>query len=522
MRALFALFIRSVREDTRSRLPIILRAALVLIILFIVWANQRDFTNRPAPGREFMLIVVMVNLAFIAVAALGTFASAITEEKEDETLPLLRMTRLNPLAILFGKSTTRLLGATLLLAVQIPFTTIAVTLGGVSIEQVLGAYAILGATTFFLCNLALLGSVICRTSMRAGTFTGVIGTILYAVLPFITIATALRRMRPGALSPQTAWEYLATAVMEANPVYALAMLIESRGGAVVVSRNVWPSLGAGVFCFLLSWLLFNRFCAVTAEISVRRSRWKFAGLLRGNGPRRRPSLGHPLAWKDFHFLIGGWRGLAIRFVLCGLVFFACYLVESLNSPRGRTKWFWREIGEETMVFATMGFCLELGLLASRIFGVERRTLTLSGLVSLPRPTGWLVRQKILGCLPALLPPIALFGIGAGIYLDYYRNRSGYSMHWSDDEIIATIYVASQGLLLAVLTTYLSLRIRRGALPAGVATITVWNVLVAVLLDNSFRRNEEEVLFVLALACLVVAGIISFFIPSQIRTAAADG
>src|SRR5205085_1688371 len=124
--ALFALFGRALREDVRARLPSILRAALALIILVIVWSNERDFARHVAPGREFLLATLMANLAFLGIAAPGVFASAITEEKEDETLPLLRMTNLSPVAILFGKSTARLLGALLLLAVQIPFTLLAV------------------------------------------------------------------------------------------------------------------------------------------------------------------------------------------------------------------------------------------------------------------------------------------------------------------------------------------------------------------------------------------------------------
>ena len=76
MRALFALFVRSVREDARARLPPILRATLVLIILLILWANERNFTQRTAPGREFLGMVLFANLGLIAIATPGIFASA--------------------------------------------------------------------------------------------------------------------------------------------------------------------------------------------------------------------------------------------------------------------------------------------------------------------------------------------------------------------------------------------------------------------------------------------------------------
>src|SRR5688572_9065861 len=135
LRPLFALFLRSLREDTRARFPTILRATLISVVLLFLWSNERSFTDLAAPGRQFFTIVTMLNLGFIGIAALSIFPSAIAEEKEDETLTLLRMTNLSPLAILFGKSTSRLTAALLLLAVQVPFTVLAITLGGVSLQQ---------------------------------------------------------------------------------------------------------------------------------------------------------------------------------------------------------------------------------------------------------------------------------------------------------------------------------------------------------------------------------------------------
>jgi hypothetical protein len=523
MRALFALFIRSVRDDVRARLPVILRASLVLIILLCVWANQRDFARRAAPGREFLLIVVMVNLSFIAVAALGGFASAITEEKEDETLPLLRMTNLSPLAILLGKSTSRLLGAALLLAVQIPFTILAVTLGGVSLDQVLGSYAILATTTFFLCNLALLGSVLCRTNIRAGMFTGISSGILYAILPWIAVWTALQRMRPGSLSPQTAWEHVATWVVEANPVYAFALLVERRGGLPVVADQAWPHFIGGVLCFLLAWLLFNPFCAVPAEARAKRGGRLFGVLLLRGGLRRRPSPRLAVVWKDFHFLIGGWRGMCIRCALCGLLFLGIWLFARMDSPG--SEWMWRNIGEMTMVFSAMLFGLELTLVASRIFGVERRMLTLSGLTGLPRKTGWLIWSKVAGCLPALLPSAALFAIGFVIYIESYAilGISG-DRRWdlSEQEIIILAYVVSQILLGAVLIALLSLRMRRGALPAGIAAMTVWNILVGVVVDSVGRGDEEALILAFTVVCLIAVVVAGIIIPQSLRAAAAEG
>ena len=522
MRALFALFVRSLREDARARLPPILRATLVLVILLILWTNASDFAHRSAPGREFLGMVLFANLGLLAIAAPGIFASAITEEKEDQTLTLLRMTKLSPLAILLGKSTTRLIGALLLLLAQIPFTLLAVTLGGVSRDQVLGAYAVLGATTFLLCNLALLCSVICRTNIRAGIWTGSITALLFGLLPLVCIATALRQMRPGALLPETAWETISTWVIEGNPVYVLTLLLfeTTPAGSVPVTKIVLMNVGAGLLCFFLSWLIFDRFCATAGEIVARRrrtDRWS-RGIWQ---VRSRPSIKHHLAWKDFYFLIGGLRGLYFRLGLCALIFLGAYAFErwvdhagSLSSPRT-----WKEAGEVLMVCAAGMLTLELGLAASRIFGEERRNLTLGSLVTLPRTTGWLIRQKFLGCFPVVIPSIMLFEIGLCLAVRGPWNGYEWWMQISD-EWIPLFYVGSQTLLLPILIANLSLRIRRGAMPAGIAAMVTLNVLTAVFLDFQTAMSSSEKLFLAGACSIVAASFLAVGIHRRIPTVAA--
>src|SRR5678816_4612542 len=81
------------------------------------------------------------------------------------------MTNLNPLSILLGKSASRQIGALLLLLSQVPFTLLAVALGGVTLEQIIAAYTCLGAYTLFLGNAALFHSVISRRTFYAALLT---------------------------------------------------------------------------------------------------------------------------------------------------------------------------------------------------------------------------------------------------------------------------------------------------------------------------------------------------------------
>src|SRR3982751_6078304 len=119
---LLALFIRSLREDGRQKLTYIARTGLVVVILLFQFSFQSNMGWNNAPGLEFFGTVIGIDLAFVLLAAVSYFSSAISEEKEEMTLGLLRMTNLNPLSILLGKSTSRLCSASLLFAAQVPFT----------------------------------------------------------------------------------------------------------------------------------------------------------------------------------------------------------------------------------------------------------------------------------------------------------------------------------------------------------------------------------------------------------------
>ncbi len=527
MRALFALFIRSVREDTRAKLPVILRVALVGLILLIIWANQRDFA-RSAPGLRFFGYVMMLNLGFIAVAALSIFPSAITEEKEDETLPLLRMTNLNPLSILLGKSTSRLLSALLLLAVQIPFTLLAITLGGVSFSQILLGYAILGATTFFLCNLALLFSVFCRTTMRASLLVGTVGVLLYVGGPILVLTSGryFNRMF-GGTAPTTTWiDTLCTFAIESNPMYSIVMLIESsfRGSmfAMPGTQSITFSLIAGTLCFLLAWLIFDRFCSGSEVVLGRRKKASPRGIIRrqkGRAWRR-----WPIVWKEMHFSIGGRRGFWIRVALAAAIYVGAYFMARSNY-HDPEYYVWDDVGGISLFITAWIVALEVCLIASRLFGVEREQQTLSSLATLPWSVGRIIRQKIAGVLPTLIPWF-LFALlvcipfkrdtKIDLVLQFHRLSNEF---WSS--LPAICYGLGQSLLLLTLIVWFSLRIRRGPLPAAIVVMVIWNIAFAMWMDDLPHNQENFALTTGAILSLVALLFLAKSIHPRIQTAAAE-
>jgi ABC-type transport system involved in multi-copper enzyme maturation permease subunit len=505
---------RSLREDSRARFPIILRTALVLLILLIFFNSRRMLGYSNAPGRELFFMVMMLNCAFIAITALSIFPSSIAEEKEDETLTLLRMTNLSVLAILFGKSTSRLMTALLLLVVQVPFTLLCVTLGGVSQEQVWSAYAILGAATFFLCNLGLLASTYCKTTLRAGFLTGLLGGIVYVAFPFFVMVSSSRRIGMGGpgLPPMVPhvpdlWEKISGWILQANPVWALGMLLENRVPSALLIHQIWTSLGAGLCCFLFSWLIFDRYTTKTGEESARPRMKNREGKVRRLARVPRPGLRLPLAWKDFHFMIGGRFGIYLRLAIALVGFGAVYAfvhweageASAWNPYRASELRQWRNVCEMCIAGAALISGLEILLLAGRIFGVERRRLTLSSLVGLPWKPGKIIRQKLLGCLPALFPWMIVAGLAIAFYPDLRFDKFLKALSevtWRDnrEEFSLMIYVALQALLLLVTIVWFSLRIRRGALPCAIVILGVWNFVFALIVAET--RNSFQYLTIL--------------------------
>ena len=61
---------------------------------------------------------------------------------------------------------------------------------------------------------------------------------------------------------------------------------------------------------------------------------------------------------------------------------------------------------------------------------------------------------------------------------------------STEDWAGFFFVGTQALFLPILIAYLSLRIRRGALPAGIAIVTAANVFTVVLLEVSHRRSSD--------------------------------
>jgi hypothetical protein len=490
---LLALFIRSLREDSRQKLTYFARSGLVLVILFFLFTIQGSMGWANAPGLRFFSTVIGIDLCFVILAGVSYFSAAISEEKEEMTLGLLRMTNLNPLSILLGKSTSRLCTAVLLFAAQIPFTMLAITLGGISLRQILAAYVAVGAFLVLVSNLALLASVICRRTSAAAVLTGATLFWFFAIVPLAGWLAQLP-VQLGLLTSSSGWveslKMFAKFAGDASPFLRLDKIFRTGFQDPAFTFQVWSNLALGAGFFLLAWVLFERFCGEQKESAPSRG-----GLTRARGRRRLFSPGRPwaraLAWKDYYFLSGGKLWLVLKFLIYGapLLVARCW-PQKLGGPPP-----WDDFGVGVFWLMAAFIGVELTFAAGSIFRVERQGQTLSSLAMLPQGIRRVAYEKLLGIVPAL----AAAGIYLAVSLPLISGIIGEIWHdisWESNDLwglVALGCAVAQGLFFLHLVANLSLRVKRGALPLAVGIHFLLMVFGGITTSSMFRDESGLVL-----------------------------
>lgn len=456
-----AMLHRALRLDSRLLRTHLFRvsfAGLMYISLIYAWASS---TLVGAPGLRLFETMTYLNLVLISLAGISFFATAITEEKEEDTLGLLMLAGINPLGILLGKSTSRLLGTLLLLLVQLPFTLLAITLGGVTLGQVLAAYCSLMAYMILLANVGLLSSVVYR---RGGSASA--ATLLFEIVYFVA-APVIKGVQFGLLHGGVIVargeidRYFDSAsgwCRAASVFHRVQDIMQTGFSESPVGFQVAVSLAGALAFFAVAWIGFHHFTRDSKAGSGPRVELlaRFIGL--GRTRRTRPDK-RPVAWKEYHFVAGGLPVQLAKFVIYGLVtaliFWAAdrYYNFPLSSAGQYVVW---------AMLGVMG--IELSMYASVMFHDEWRDRTLPLLTMMPVKPSTILSSKMLGCVPALIPALLWLLVGCAIWPD------------GPEELIKCLIMPSRWffalvvLLFLTLTVFFSMVVRWGALPLALAVM----------------------------------------------------
>lgn len=512
MRPLLALFLRSLREDIRARSTYIGRAGLVGLILFFLWTTHEQSQWAGAPGLTFFTSVLWIDLFILSVVGLSYFASAIAEEKDDDTLGLLRMTDLNALSILLGKSTSRLLGALLIIAAQLPFMLVAVTMGGLDVRQVFAGFSLLIAFAFHLANLALVGSVVCaRTSSATGLTAALLGVFVFAPNLLSFHKYVIKHWGTPFAEFLQRW-------MDVTPTGRLETITTTGFNTSPLGWHFVVNIALGFVWFGIAWALFERHAESSGErtVSTARVLTTAAGQAVAMSRFGRPRL-HPLRWKDFHFIAGGVGATMLKTVIALAVFL--YIAFKNVSPGNRNVA--AEVAGICFGVSSFVFVLSLAVDAARIFKNERRDQTLSSLALLPNSIRHLVWEKARGCFATSWPLVMMISISLAVLAvellpETLREITRYPRNALYAVAVPTCFTISAALL-PLSIAWMSLRVRWGGFPLGLTAWFLGNQIAVGICMWTFRDGS---LVVLPLTGIIVGGLLLANILQRLEILAA--
>jgi len=511
-----ALFTRSFRVDARSTQPHVLRLLFAgVILLQLIWTHEMEMMFG-APGLMVFTWIAWLNFVVISLGGLGYFATAISEEKEEDSLGLLKMAGISPVALLLGKSTSRLIAVLLLLAVEFPFVLLSITLGGVTMTQVIAMATALAAYLVFVANLGLICSVVGANSRRASTMMTLSLIFLLVVLPalggFATLWTTTHpqdTLARRCLLAAANWE-------RGISMWSRVSTILSTGfSESTISLQVVFHLVGALGLFGLSWALFERF--TRENHTVRPIERVFA---RPTGGIRRQRVSRTwtlaLALKDFHFIAGGKRVVIACFVLYFLIIGGLFWISSVFAPP-ESQYSASLLGGIAMVTMLGAGALELGLLASRVFREEVKANTLPLLMMLPESTARIAWTKAAAAVPALIPAICYFLLGALLDAEDFAKAF--------KQLVTSMsgwYSIAVFILFLHLAAYLSLVVKWGALPLAIFLVYLSQMILILMLmmfGMMFRmtwNSEVPVFAVLLTICSAAIVALARLIPGRLR------
>jgi len=160
-------------------------------------------------------------LFLVSVIAPVICASALTVEKEQRTMEMLRLTRLTAWEICWGKLGGRLASIGILMVVFLPVTLLAATLGKVNPVAFSGSYSLVVTTSFALGVLGLTCSALFR---RTGTAMAVAMMATVGVLLFVPLVMAFLLGANDIRPYGETRVFFETVIGAISPYYAMGIL----------------------------------------------------------------------------------------------------------------------------------------------------------------------------------------------------------------------------------------------------------------------------------------------------------
>ncbi|MEP3482499.1 MAG: hypothetical protein ABJZ55_24875 [Fuerstiella sp.] len=459
-----AFMTRSIRQDSRTISHHLMRAAVAAFILFLFMMQVSQTTIQIGAGGNFAAQVFQCCYWFLTLLGGVHFSAAISEEKEEQTLPLLKMTGASGFAILLGKSLPRLSVAVLFLICVAPFLLLSVTLGGVLIQGLVSSILSVLFYSLMLSQLGLLASVLAKNSRRAFSMMFFFWSLTEQMWLWVMLVGGLELVSSQTYGVWYDHAFSSSLFMNLN----LTLLGFAEASWWYPHMTV--HLGVSVCAFVLSWLSFNRF---TEERSSGASSNWMNHLVSAN--HRSRVWDRATAWKTWHVLTGGVRWLWIR-ALGGIVLSFGLVTAVVIAVNGSFQAEAICIG--SFWIALIVFLLSVGRMTGLVYQTEIQQKTLSTLVMLPAPASETFLSMLKGMLPAIAASFVPVIVGFVAMLSVLMEARGNFQSNVLSDIVEIIVVPwfwhffSWALVTLALGTYLSTRVRHGGLLIAIGLLWV--------------------------------------------------
>lgn len=498
MRARFqanAFLVRSLRQEARLASHHFFRGALTATIFLLVCLGLYTYSSRGGVGGNIVWRVLYSCYWFVTLLGGIYFSTSIVEEKEEQTLPLLRMTGASAAAILLGKSIPRLTSVLLMLLVIAPFILLSVTLGGVHLQGVLTAMLSILVYAVMISQVGVLASVVSRDAQRAFSKTLCVWALLeflptwgylggYALLAWIDVKTIdaaqalLDSADAGLLESWGAW-----LAIQSNQVSLWSQdlvlgnnLTTILGGFFLVgpwTPQMTFHLCIAAGCFLLSWMSFEFFTSrVVAE-----------GPAAGTKSRRRSARPWPCAliWKSWYYQGGGWLWTWIRLLLIPTLI---ALIAAIVLWAADEREFLYPLGMALILCGVVVAIAHVAILFGRLFSSEVKEKTVSSLLLIPMSRHRMVAETLVGMLPAVFASLSSLVIGFAVLL-YEASRRG----WAGPTFHEDIWfyqLVMLGITSVMIGVRLSIKMTYGGMLLSVLTCWIAGPIAVVFLAETLR------------------------------------
>jgi hypothetical protein len=427
------------------------------------------------------------------------------------------MADIGALSILLGKWFPRVIGMLSLIAVQFPFTLLAITLGGVTQAQVNAVYVALLLHLLSIGCYSLLASVYCRNT---GTACRVAFSAIFLRWMIPALAGLLATINAGA-APNPLLALLSRANdLGVNSLTARAFDTTFAGSPFPPAAVYW--LAESVFVFFLAWMLFEPCTQGDVLSEAPPSVWT-RWMARKQRSNHRRAWTAAISGKDYMLLAGGLRGTCLRFAAyMAIVLTFLGFVSSTGGHLSHN-----DVGGMLLSFGFGFLALDIIQSSAKVFRVELQEQTWSALMMLPKTLNGIAWAKIGGCIVGWWPSLLMIALG-GLLVPNVISSILEGI-FSPDTFFVVAYFVMQVVLFLELTVLTSISLTWAAWPLAAPlsffSLFIANGMLLTCLMTAFAtsgNNFQVVFFLLTGVSAVLAAILYQRIGARLLNKASDG